>query len=219
MVDRRHVTSDCQSPPARDQFAELVPPLAPLLLRVAAALVGTADAEDVAQEAILRAWQHWAPVSQLQFSAVDDLHVVSNPGAAYPTVYLTTSNLANVQTPEITRATQVRISRDGGKTWSTVPTKGIPAGWSAIDVVAQTSDGSAITLFGLAGSVGVELYSWQPGGSSWLPVAFTPGTSTALYLVTSSQATPGVDTLWAVSVSGSTVGGVPYTSVVYRLQL
>ena len=47
-------------PPARDQFAELVPPLAPLLLRVAAALIGPDDAEDAAQEAILRAWQHWA---------------------------------------------------------------------------------------------------------------------------------------------------------------
>ncbi len=40
-------------------FALLVPPLTPAVLRVAAALVGTADAEDAAQEAILRAWQAW----------------------------------------------------------------------------------------------------------------------------------------------------------------
>jgi RNA polymerase sigma-70 factor, ECF subfamily len=65
VVERRHITSDCQSPPARDQFAELVPPLAPLLLRVAAALVGPADAEDAAQEAILRAWQHWATLQDI----------------------------------------------------------------------------------------------------------------------------------------------------------
>lgn len=41
------------------RFQEMVPPLAPVVLRVAATLVGTADAEDAAQEAILRAWKAW----------------------------------------------------------------------------------------------------------------------------------------------------------------
>ncbi|MEO7002107.1 MAG: RNA polymerase sigma factor [Ktedonobacterales bacterium] len=44
---------------ARDRFIALLPDHADALLRVAAALVGTADAEDAAQEAILRAWQAW----------------------------------------------------------------------------------------------------------------------------------------------------------------
>jgi DNA-directed RNA polymerase specialized sigma24 family protein len=35
-------------------------------LRVAAALVGTADAEDAAQEAILRAWQAWPTLRDTQ---------------------------------------------------------------------------------------------------------------------------------------------------------
>ena len=43
-----------------ERFAALVPPLAPAMLRVAAALVGPADAEDAAQEAITRAWQSWS---------------------------------------------------------------------------------------------------------------------------------------------------------------
>ncbi|MGO8947022.1 MAG: RNA polymerase sigma factor [Ktedonobacterales bacterium] len=61
MMDwRRQVTGEHQIPPGGDQFAELVPPLAPLLLRVAAALIGPSDAEDAAQEAILRAWQQRA---------------------------------------------------------------------------------------------------------------------------------------------------------------
>ncbi|MGO8946058.1 MAG: RNA polymerase sigma factor [Ktedonobacterales bacterium] len=60
MVWSRHVTANCQSPPGSDQFAELVLPLAPVLLRVSAALIGPTDAEDAVQEAILRAWQHWA---------------------------------------------------------------------------------------------------------------------------------------------------------------
>lgn len=42
-----------------DGFAALLPQHASAVLRVAAGLVGAADAEDVAQEAILRAWQAW----------------------------------------------------------------------------------------------------------------------------------------------------------------
>jgi RNA polymerase sigma-70 factor, ECF subfamily len=41
-------------------FATVVPPHAPAMLRVAASLVGSADAEDATQEAITRAWQSWA---------------------------------------------------------------------------------------------------------------------------------------------------------------
>jgi RNA polymerase sigma-70 factor, ECF subfamily len=41
------------------QFGALMMPHLPAMLHVAAALVGTADAEDAAQEAVLRAWQAW----------------------------------------------------------------------------------------------------------------------------------------------------------------
>jgi RNA polymerase sigma-70 factor (ECF subfamily) len=40
-------------------FSALVPPLSGAVVRVAAALIGVDEAEDVAQEAILRAWQAW----------------------------------------------------------------------------------------------------------------------------------------------------------------
>ena len=43
-----------------ERFAAQVPPLTPAMLRVAAALLGTADAEDATQEAITRAWQSWS---------------------------------------------------------------------------------------------------------------------------------------------------------------
>ena len=42
-----------------ERFATLVPLHAPAMLRAAAALVGLADAEDAAQEAVIRAWQAW----------------------------------------------------------------------------------------------------------------------------------------------------------------
>lgn len=42
-----------------ERFSSLVAPHIATLARVAAALVGMADAEDATQEALLRAWQHW----------------------------------------------------------------------------------------------------------------------------------------------------------------
>ena len=42
-----------------EQFAALVAPHTTTMARVAAALVGMSDAEDAAQEALLRAWRSW----------------------------------------------------------------------------------------------------------------------------------------------------------------
>jgi len=55
----RSTGGDSVEADARDRFIALLPNHADAMLRVAAALVGTADAEDAAQEAILRAWQAW----------------------------------------------------------------------------------------------------------------------------------------------------------------
>ena len=70
MEQRRAYPSDQSGPPgehAADEraddvngdFGALMPANLPAMLRAAAALVGAADAEDAAQEAILRAWQAW----------------------------------------------------------------------------------------------------------------------------------------------------------------
>lgn len=42
------------------RFEDICPALAPTVLRVAASLVGSAQAEDAAQEAMLLAWRSWA---------------------------------------------------------------------------------------------------------------------------------------------------------------
>jgi RNA polymerase sigma-70 factor (ECF subfamily) len=47
-------------------FAALVPLHAAAMLRVAAALAGQADAEDVVQEAAMRAWQAWATLRSVE---------------------------------------------------------------------------------------------------------------------------------------------------------
>src|SRR5258707_10869430 len=43
----------------RDQFVALIPLHMGAMLRLAGALVGIVDAEDAAQEAVLRGWQAW----------------------------------------------------------------------------------------------------------------------------------------------------------------
>lgn len=59
------ITQDAQdagtSAPSMDDtdFSAIIPLYATAILRVAAALVGPADAEDAAQEAITRGWQAW----------------------------------------------------------------------------------------------------------------------------------------------------------------
>jgi RNA polymerase sigma-70 factor, ECF subfamily len=52
---------DCMVP--EDDFAQRIRPHLALLLQVARSIVGSADAEDAAQEALIRAWQHIAQAS------------------------------------------------------------------------------------------------------------------------------------------------------------
>lgn len=47
-------------------FAALVPQHTAAMMRVAAALVGLADAEDAAQEAMVRAWRAWGTLRDIQ---------------------------------------------------------------------------------------------------------------------------------------------------------
>jgi RNA polymerase sigma factor (sigma-70 family) len=48
----------------QERFAPLVLPHTPAMARVAAALIGLADAEDAAQEALMRAWSGWAALRE-----------------------------------------------------------------------------------------------------------------------------------------------------------
>ncbi|HLZ21301.1 MAG TPA: RNA polymerase sigma factor [Ktedonobacterales bacterium] len=54
------VDGDVRSRLDNERFATLVPQHTAAMMRVAAALVGLADAEDAAQEAMVRAWRAWS---------------------------------------------------------------------------------------------------------------------------------------------------------------
>jgi RNA polymerase sigma-70 factor (ECF subfamily) len=56
---RQSSVQPMSNPDDCEEFAALAPRHMTTMLRVAAALVGVADAEDAAQEALVRAWQAW----------------------------------------------------------------------------------------------------------------------------------------------------------------
>lgn len=59
LIQRSHEASTSEFSADDADFVALIPLHATVILRVAAALVGPADAEDAAQEAITRGWQAW----------------------------------------------------------------------------------------------------------------------------------------------------------------
>ncbi len=62
----------------RASYATSVMPHVPVLIRAASALVGSADAEDAAQEALLRAWHAWPELHDLSAVRRWLLRIVSN---------------------------------------------------------------------------------------------------------------------------------------------
>jgi hypothetical protein len=164
-------------------------------------------------------------VSHPQFDIIDSAQVVPAGGAAFPTIYLTTTSVTLNPNPiptamPLTSTTTLQMSQDGGKTWSAVPTAGIPAGWPAGEVTAQTSAGAVIALFWPPNGPVGSLYLWQPGAPRWQLLAPVPPEFPSVYLVTPGQAGQGGDTMWAVSVSHVQYSGtIWFTNTVYRLQL
>jgi RNA polymerase sigma-70 factor (ECF subfamily) len=61
-----------------ERFAALVAPHIGVMARTAAALVGLADAEDAAQEALVRAWNNWASLREEYAVSTWLLRITSN---------------------------------------------------------------------------------------------------------------------------------------------
>jgi RNA polymerase sigma factor (sigma-70 family) len=64
--------------PGTDSFAAIVPMYAAAMLRVAAASLGPAEAEDAVQEAAIRAWQAWPTLRNLEAVRPWLLHITLN---------------------------------------------------------------------------------------------------------------------------------------------
>lgn len=121
----------------------------------------------------------------------------------------------------------VRVSSDGGVTWRTAPTKGIPAGYVAflqLGLLGTLKDGSVVIDVIPPSTAqpgdesnfdGSDLYAWTPGDAGWRKIGSVPREIDSL-LVTPSQSGPG-ETVYTVLVNRSGAG--PDTYVFLKMDL
>lgn len=116
-------------------------------------------------------WRDLGPLGG--YSIMDPLAVAEQgPYDALPTLYAYT--LDNIATYDL----KLKVSTDGGYTWQTAPTAGLPAGYTPYVSVAGTlSDGSVVVILtsnwraGPHDTVTLAFYAWHAGDSEWHQVA------------------------------------------------
>ncbi len=94
------------------------------------------------------------------------------------------------------------LSTDGGKTWQTLPTAGLPGG--NVDFApfqAALSDGSLLMEEQATPSGPTSLYVLKPGSQTWEQIA--PTFKDELFTLVISPAANGHDTLWIVTTTGA----------------
>jgi hypothetical protein len=107
----------------------------------------------------------------------------------------------------------LRVSADGGKTWESAPTQGVPAGLkSGIGVAGPLQDGSVVVLFTPSSAQGdIEggtLLSWKAGDSAWHQIAPPLTLNIGVLIATPSQAT-AQGTLWVITENAGDHPGLP----------
>lgn len=88
------------------------------------------------------------------------------------------------------------VSTNGGQSWQTLPTAGLPAGAQLFNITQRAlSDGSVLMGAQDSATGSVFLYAWKPGSASWHQIAqpFSPYLSSL-----SVSSAGGHDTLWVV---------------------
>ncbi|HLW03522.1 MAG TPA: hypothetical protein VKT82_33055 [Ktedonobacterales bacterium] len=130
---------------------------------------------------------HWAQVSAFPSAQPDTASFQAvNTGGAQPTLF--------VGAGQGTSYTKL-VSIDGGKTWQTLPTRGLPASASIFNLFPTALSNGAVLLSAQAISNGSgNLYAWKPGSSAWQRVT-QPFTGAPIDLII-VPAAGGHETLW-----------------------
>ena len=101
-----------------------------------------------------------------------------------------------------------KVSADGGQTWQSAPTAGIPAGMqSASSAVAVLGDGRLAAAFQSAPAMGI--YAWQPDAATWVKLGDNDTTVGVVSLDTVGGS--GGNTLWVTVVDGQSANQPTYT--------
>jgi hypothetical protein len=146
--------------------------------------------------------------------------------AAPRTTEMATDKIGGKYTLFSSDPSDLKVSADGGVTWTSAPSAGIPANLTPfydVGLLGVLSDGSVVVDYVAQAahenfSSGV-LYAWKPGATAWRQLA-PPLTSEAGALTpfASSSTSPGANTLYLVMVdrAGSGPGARPtYTFLRY----
>ncbi len=159
---------------------------------------------------------HWTRVGTLPTTNEHGIFVMSRGTGQEPLLYAVlpkTTGHQNDKTgypqPVISEAPgDLKVSDDGGKTWQSAPSAGIPSSqvmyFSAIGVL---SDGSIVAPFtakdyeNASPQPPLTLYRWQPGAESWTRLTQVPDVGQPQsFLVTpqTPDSTDGKDSLWVI---------------------
>jgi hypothetical protein len=185
--------------------------------------VTTADAECVWYSQLpLTLWRsndagaHWTNLGPLATPNLRGLRVAHDTTtghsllyAAVPRTTQMVTNKVGAKVPQFSAdPSDLKVSADGGVTWTSAPSAGIPASVKPlydIGLLGVLSDGSVI--IGCmsqtpqeGGSLGV-LYAWKSGAATWRQLAPPPDADTevrALTTVASASTSAGADTLYLV---------------------
>lgn len=180
---------------------------------------------------------HWARVSTLPTTNEHGIAAVSRGNGQEPLLYAvlpTTISYRNDKTgdpqPIISEGpADLKVSEDGGKTWQSAPTAGVPSSLVMVySAFGALSDGSIIVPFAskgyedLAVPATLTLYRWQPGAKAWTRLTQVPNLGDAQFVLVTPQSpnsTDGKDNVWVIMDGPQTTaaGNSTYYTVRYRV--
>jgi hypothetical protein len=147
---------------------------------------------------------HWTSLGNLATHGERGIMLVNDPRSGVPLLYMAlpqpqTTSFATDKMghkyPLISAAPDaVKVSADGGRTWTAAPSQGIPAGqvpWFARGLTGVLPDGSVVVEFiplaAQADVCGSTLYAWKRGDAAWRQLAPPITDEVGSMLVTSSN--------------------------------
>jgi hypothetical protein len=166
----------------------------------------------------------WAKVTQLATPNERGMALTQNRATGATLLYMGMPRTTSLATdkmgdkyPVFSQApSDVRVSVDGGVTWQSAPTQGIPADHSIffnVGLLGALYDGSVVVdvipTNGANGSdadnfAGSDLYAWRPGDTGWQKITSVPREIDGLLITPSKNG--AADTFYAVLVNRSGVG-------------
>jgi hypothetical protein len=188
--------------------------------------VTTAGAEcDWNTQAPLTLWRsddagaHWTALGPLATPNIRGLELAPTPVGERPLLYAAEPRTTRMATDKMggtypifsADPSDLRVSADGGATWTSAPGEGIAAGLQPlydIGPLGTLTDGSVVVEFvsqtEYGNFAGGTLFAWKPGDPAWRQLA-PPLTREvgALTAVPAASGVPGGDTLYLVLVDRS----------------